>query len=44
LTKRQVERLFGMDARTCDAALDALVTGGFLTRTHAGAYVLRAER
>jgi hypothetical protein len=33
-----------MDARTCDAALDALVTDGFLTRTHSGAYVLRAER
>lgn len=39
LTKPQVQRLWGLDAMTCDALLDALVHAGFLRRTHGGAYV-----
>ena len=38
LTKPQVQRLWGLDALTCDALLDALVDVGFLRRTHTGAY------
>jgi len=40
LTKPQIQRLWGLDAQTCDRLLDALVTGGFLTRTDRDAYVL----
>jgi hypothetical protein len=38
LTKLQVQRLWGLDALTCDALLDALVEARFLQRTENGAY------
>jgi hypothetical protein len=40
LTKPQVQRLWGLDAVTCDALLDTLIRIRFLRRTHTGAYVL----
>jgi len=43
LTKPQVRRLWHLDAVVCDELLDILVSGGFLRRTEAGAYV-RADR
>lgn len=39
LTKSQVERLWDLDAVTCEALLAALVDVSFLRQTHAGAYV-----
>ena len=39
LTKSQVQRLWNLDAGTCDAILDALEADHFLRRTPAGAYV-----
>ena len=39
LTKTQVERLWGLDALTCEAMLAALVDAGFLRRNHTGAYI-----
>jgi hypothetical protein len=39
LTKPQVRRLWGLDSGTCDAVIDALVTGGFLRRTRFDKYV-----
>lgn len=39
LTRNQVLRLWGLDAVTCDALLEALIDVRFLRRTHAGAYV-----
>lgn len=39
LTKEQIQRLWGLDATTCEALLDALVDARFLRRTDAGAYV-----
>lgn len=39
LTRDQVQRLWGLDAVTCDALLEALVDVRFLRRTLAGAYV-----
>ena len=38
LTKKQVQRLWGLDAATCDALLETLVGGRFLRRTQNGAY------
>ena len=38
LTKRQVQRFWGVDASTCDALLAELVSLRFLKRTHTGAY------
>ncbi len=38
LTKKQVQRLWGLDAVTCDALLETLVGGRFLRRTQNGAY------
>jgi hypothetical protein len=38
LTKPQVQRLWGLDARTCEALLDALVGSRFLRVTHDGTY------
>ena len=38
LTKSQVRRLWGLDAITCDALLEALVDASFLKRTHDGSY------
>lgn len=40
LTKRQAERLWGLDPHVCDALLDALVAVGFLRKTRHEAYVL----
>ena len=39
LTKPQVQRLWNLDASTCEAILGALETDKFLRRTRAGAYV-----
>ena len=39
LTRRQVQRLWGLDTVTCDALLEALMEVRFLRRTHAGSYV-----
>jgi hypothetical protein len=39
LTKRQVQRVCGMDAGTCEALLELLVSLRFLRRAHAGTYV-----
>jgi hypothetical protein len=38
LTKPQVQRLWGLDPRTCDALLETLVDGRFLRQTRSGAY------
>ena len=38
LTKKQAERLWGLDTLTCEALLEALVNAQFLRRTKAGAY------
>ena len=38
LTKPQVQRLWGLDALTCDALLATLVNVRFLRRTHDGMY------
>ena len=38
LTKPQVQRLWDLDSRTCDALLDALVRTQFLKRTSNGTY------
>jgi len=39
LTKPQVQRLWNLDAKLCDAVLEALEAGRVLRRTQAGAYV-----
>lgn len=39
LTKPQVQRLWGLDAPTCDLLLAELVERRFLRKTHAGGYV-----
>ncbi|HZT75492.1 MAG TPA: hypothetical protein VFA27_02460 [Vicinamibacterales bacterium] len=39
LTKPQMRRLWGLDAATCDALLDALMALQILRRTRTGAYV-----
>jgi hypothetical protein len=38
LTKRQVQRLWGLDPCTCDALLEALVDARYLRRTPSGSY------
>jgi hypothetical protein len=38
LTKSQVQRLWSLDAGTCDALLSALIDGRFLKRTSNGSY------
>jgi hypothetical protein len=38
LTKSQVQRLWSLDARTCDALLSALIEGRFLRCTSNGSY------
>jgi hypothetical protein len=43
LTRKQVERLWGLDATTSDAVLNVLLGTGFLRCTSAGRYV-RADR
>ncbi len=40
LTKPQMQRLWGLDAATCDALLDALEAARFLRRTDHDGYVL----
>jgi hypothetical protein len=40
LTKPQVQRLWGLDPRMCDALLDRLMATNFLMRTRRDAYVL----
>ena len=39
LTTRQVQRLWNLDAATCEAVLHTLETTQFLRRTQTGAYV-----
>ena len=41
LTPWQAQRLWGLDAKSCDEALNALVEGAFLHRTSSGAYSRR---
>jgi hypothetical protein len=38
LTKKQVQRLWGLDPDTCDALIESLVNVKFLRRTPNGAY------
>jgi hypothetical protein len=40
LTPRQAQRLFGLDATTCDEILDRLWESGFLSRTGDGMFTL----
>ena len=42
LTRKQVQRLWGLDPLTCDALLETLVNVRFLRRTENGTYA-RAE-
>lgn len=39
LTKPQMQRLWGLDARICDALIDALIAARVLRRTATGQYV-----
>ncbi len=39
LTKKQVQRLWGLDGTTCEALLVALTDGGFLKCTRGGKYI-----
>ena len=41
LTPWQAQRLWGLDAKACDEALNALVEGAFLHRPSSGAYSRR---
>ena len=41
LTKPQMQRLWNLDASTCDVLVDALVSARVLQRTVDGTYVLR---
>jgi hypothetical protein len=43
LTEAQARRLWGVDAATCSALLDALIAAKFLFRTRDGA-IMRIER
>lgn len=38
LTHDQFQRLWGLDRRTCDEAIEALVKSRFLVRTPSGSY------
>jgi hypothetical protein len=40
LTRKEVQRLWGLDTLRCEAILEALIDAKFLRRTHDGAYVL----
>jgi hypothetical protein len=40
LTAREAQRLFGLDATTCDGILDHLRESGFLSRTNDGIFTL----
>jgi len=39
LTRSQVERLWGLDAVSCDQILDALIEAQFLSRTREGGFL-----
>ncbi len=39
LTRRQAQRLWGMDRETCDQVLDHMVRSRFLRRRHDDTYV-----
>jgi hypothetical protein len=39
LTRRQVERFWGLNTLACDALLDSFLATGFLRQTATGAYV-----
>lgn len=43
LTKLQMQRLWSLDAATCDAVIDALVSARVLQQTVDGTYVLRGS-
>jgi hypothetical protein len=43
LTRKQAQRLWGLDEPTCTAALDLLVAAKFLFRTDDGAYARLTE-
>jgi Fic family protein len=43
LTAPQAQRLFGLEAQTCDAVLATLLEAKFLTRTHTGLFA-RSQR
>ena len=40
LTLHEARRLWGLDTKTCSAALTALLASGFLSSTRDGAFVL----
>lgn len=42
LTQRQIEHLWGIDARMASFVLSSLVEAQFLTRTHLGTYTRNA--
>lgn len=44
LTKPEVQRLWALEPRTCDAVLDALVATHFLKKTPRDEYILAASR
>ena len=44
LTKAQAQRLWGLDARTCEQLLVALMETHFLARTRDGSFVLSSSR
>jgi hypothetical protein len=44
LTKVQMQRLWRLDADTCDIVVDQLVQTGFLKRTRLQGYVHAADR
>ena len=44
LTKPQAQRLWGLDASTCDVLLETLRTAGFLRVTPRGCYALDETR
>jgi hypothetical protein len=40
LTRKEVQRLWGLDTLRCEAILEALIDAKFLRRTSDGAYVI----
>ena len=43
LSRRQAQRLWALDARTCDVAIETLERDGFLRRTRDGTFMLALE-
>ena len=43
LTRSQVQRFWGLDIRSCDTVLDALLEQRFLKQTQGGAFVRAAD-